>query len=112
MEYIIALVIVIFLTWKWMPPKGVQSITTKQLKEQLHEDKIWLDVRTPQEYQARHIESFQNIPLGSDFSSLPKDREIVVICQSGLRSIQACKQLKKLGYTNITNVRRGMNDWR
>lgn len=112
MEYLIALALIIILAWKWLPPKGVTAITTKQLKDILHEDRIWLDVRTPQEYAIRHIDQFQNIPIGSDFSTIPKDQEIVVICQSGLRSIQACKKLKKLGYTKLTHVRRGMNDWR
>ena len=63
-------------------------------------DKVFVDVRTPGEYKARNIRQFKNIPLGSDFSKLPKDKEIVVICQSGMRSSQACKQLKKLGYEN------------
>ena len=42
----------------------------------------------------------------------PKDKEIILICQSGMRSLQAAKQLKKLGYEHVTNVRGGMSAYR
>lgn len=72
-------------------------------------DKVFVDVRTPAEYKARNVKQFKNIPLGSDLSKLPKGKEIVDICQSGMRSKQACNQLKKLGYEQVTNVRGGMS---
>ena len=65
-----------------MPPKGVKSITEKQLKEELQNfDKVLLDVRTPKEFKKRRIEGFENYPLGSDLSHLPKDKEIIVIAK-------------------------------
>jgi len=92
------------------PTKGVQSISTAQLKNMLNDkDKIFIDVRTPAEFKGRHILQFKNMPLGSSFDKLPKDKEVVVICQSGMRSSQACKQLKKQGFERITNVRGGMS---
>lgn len=114
MEFlIIAALVIVFLIWRMSPAKGVKSISTDTLREILNDqDKVFVDVRTPNEYKARNIPQFQNIPLGSDFSKLPKDKEIVVICQSGMRSAQACKQLKKLGYEKVTNVRGGMSAWR
>ena len=111
METIILIVVIIaFFAWRMMPTKGVRDISTSQLKEIVNDkDKVFIDVRTPREFKGRNIKQFKNIPLGSDFSKLPKDKEIVVICQSGMRSKQACKQLKKLGYQNVTNVRGGMS---
>lgn len=107
--FIIAIVIA-FLVWRMMPAKGVQSISAAQLKNILHDkDKVFIDVRTPAEYKGRNIPQFKNIPLGSNFNQLPKDKEIVVICQSGMRSSQACKQLKKQGFERVTNVRGGMS---
>ena len=103
-------VIAAFLVWRMKPAKGVNSMTTAQLKTVLNDkDKVFVDVRTPAEYKARNVKQFKNIPLGSDFSKLPKEKEIVVICQSGMRSKQACNQLKKLGYEKVTNVRGGMS---
>lgn len=114
MEVVILLGLVIaFIAWRMMPTKGIQTISTDQLKGIVNDkDKVFVDVRTPAEYKGRNIRQFKNIPLGSDYSKLPKDKEIIVICQSGMRSSQACKQLKKLGYDNITNVRGGMSAWR
>ncbi len=105
--------VIVFIAWRMMPTKGIQTISTDQLKRTVNDkDKIFVDVRTPAEYKGRNIGQFKNIPLGSDFSKLPKDKEIIVICQSGMRSNQACKHLKKLGYDNVTNVRGGMSAWR
>ena len=109
---IIIAVLVAFVAWRMKPVKGIQNISTAQLKTMINDkDKVFIDVRTPGEYKARNIRQFKNIPLGSDFSKLPKDKEIVVICQSGMRSKQACNQLKKLGFTKITNVRGGMSTY-
>ncbi|TQR20444.1 rhodanese-like domain-containing protein [Psychrobacillus vulpis] len=107
---IVIAVIVLFLIWRMKPTKGVNTISTAQLKTILNDkNKIFVDVRTPAEFKGRNIMQFINIPLGSDFSKLPKDKEIVVICQSGMRSSQACKHLKKLGYEKVANVRGGMS---
>lgn len=107
---ILAVLIIVFLLWKFKPTKGINTMTTSQLKTQLNDkDKVFIDVRTRAEYKSRSIKQFKNIPLGSDLSKLPKDKEIVVICQSGMRSAQACKQLKNLGYEKVTNVRGGMS---
>ncbi|MFJ7664874.1 rhodanese-like domain-containing protein [Lysinibacillus sp. NPDC097162] len=108
--WIIITIVIGFLIWRMKPAKGVQSISTAQLKNMLNDkDKVFIDVRTPAEYKGRNIPQFKNIPLGSGYDKLPKDKEVVVICQSGMRSSQACKQLKKLGYERVTNVRGGMS---
>ena len=111
--WIVLIVVILFMVWRMRPVKGTKVISTSLLKEQLNDkDKVFVDVRTPAEYKSNHIHQFKNMPLGSDLSKLPKDKEIVVICQSGMRSAQACKQLKKLGYEKVTNVRGGMSSWR
>ncbi len=110
--WIVIAVLIAFFAWRMMPTKGVNNISTAQLKTIINDkDKVFVDVRTPGEYKAKGLKQFKNIPLGSDFSKLPKDKEIVVICQSGMRSKQACKQLKKIGYTKVTNVRGGMSTY-
>ena len=109
---IIIVVAVLFLVWRMKLTKGVRSISAHQLKQELNDsNKVYIDVRTPAEFKARNIKQFKNMPLGSDLSKLPKDKEIVVICQSGMRSAQACKQLKKLGYEKVTNVRGGIGSY-
>ena len=114
MEWIVvAAVLVAFYILRMRGAKGVNAITTAELEKRLNDkNAFFLDVRTQGEFKGRNIRGFKNIPLGSDFSKLPRDKEIIVICQSGMRSQTACKQLKKLGYANVTNVRGGMNSWR
>lgn len=107
--WVLMAMLVAFLLWRLKSTKGVKSISTAQLKAMLNDqDKYFMDVRTKAEYKGRNIPQFKNIPLGSSFEQLPKDKEIVVICQSGMRSLQACKQLKKQGFERVTNVRGGM----
>lgn len=113
----IALVLVVFLFLVGrMLPTGVKSITTKELKEELgKKEKQYIDVRTPSEYKGNHIPGFKNIPLHqleSKVSQLSKHKETYVICQSGMRSVQASKSLKKLGFEHVVNVKGGMNGWR
>ena len=111
--WLVITIAIVFIIWRMRPVKGTKTISTDALKGMLNDkDKVFVDVRTAGEYKARNIRQFKNIPLGSDLSKLPKDKEVVVICQSGMRSAQACKQLKKLGYENVTNVRGGMSAWR
>jgi len=115
MEWIIIIAIVAFFAWRMMPSKGVKTISTEQLKDILKDkSKQFIDVRTPTEYKGRHINEFKNIPLNllkSKLDKLDKNKEVVVICQSGMRSSQAANILKKSGFTNVINVRGGMSAW-
>ncbi|MCM3690165.1 rhodanese-like domain-containing protein [Neobacillus niacini] len=119
MEYINYLLIalfILFIGYRFMPTKGVRNISTAELKNELKDkNKLFIDVRTPGEYKGKHIKEFKNIPLNllaqKAEKELSKDKEVIVICQSGMRSGQASKLLKKLGYTKITNVKGGMNAW-
>ena len=112
MEFILLLIFAAVLAWRFKPVKGMRTVSAAELKTMLHDrDKMFIDVRTPREYGGRHIKQFKNLPLGSDFSKLPRDKEVIVICQSGMRSSQACRQLKKLGFEKVTNVRGGMNSY-
>jgi rhodanese-related sulfurtransferase len=112
MEWIVILVIVAFFAWRMMPAKGVRTIDAAGLKDKLGNKSVqFVDVRTPAEYKARHIKEFKNIPLNtlpSKTESLDKSKETVVICQSGMRSAQAARVLKKNGFENVVNVRGGM----
>lgn len=101
----------------FVPTNGVAQISTSELEQMLEKTSsqaVFIDVREPHEYEAGHIEGFPNYPLssfGETFHELPKDKEIVIICRSGNRSMQAAKILKQEGYMHVTNVKGGMIDW-
>jgi rhodanese-related sulfurtransferase len=75
-----------------------------------------VDVRTPSEYAAGHIEGAILIPnetitTASNPELLPNvDDTILVYCRSGNRSSQAARKLVSLGYTNVYDFG-GINDW-
>ncbi|MGG2027776.1 rhodanese-like domain-containing protein [Gottfriedia sp. S16(2024)] len=115
LNILIIVLIAYFLVQTFLPIKGVKQISTNELKNELKsKGKQFIDVRTSAEYKGRHIKEFKNIPLHllkQNINHLSKDQETIIICQSGMRSKKACKVLKKMGYTNITNVKGGMSTW-
>lgn len=114
---IIAIVIIYIIASKYLS-KGSKVISTSDLKILMQEknpDYFYVDVRTPGEFKSKKIKGFKNIPLNQlmdRLNQIPKEKKVIVICQSGSRSTSACRQLVKSGYTDITNVRGGMNMWR
>ncbi|MCM3762033.1 rhodanese-like domain-containing protein [Halalkalibacter oceani] len=109
------LIVAFFLINKFMPVKGVKQISTSDLKKELkRKDVQFIDVRTPGEFSRNKINMFKNIPLyelSQKGSQLLKEKEVVVICQSGMRSNKATKLLRKMGFQKITNVKGGMSTW-
>jgi len=60
-----------------------------------------IDVRTPEEFRAGHVEKSVNIPLhviGSKMSDLKKKKKVIIaICRSGRRSGTAAWMMKNAG---------------
>lgn len=80
------------------------------------DDTIVVDVREPHEYVKGHIEGAMNIPLAKldeQIASLEqyKAKTLLVVCQSGSRSIPACKTLSKAGFDKVINLDGGMQSW-
>lgn len=62
-----------------------------------------VDVRTPDEYAAKHIDGAVNVPVDDvathDFGG--KDKPIVLYCMHGQRSSRAAEALRSSGYTHV-----------
>ena len=92
---------------------GIKQITPKALDEK--KGMILLDVRTNQEYAQGHIPGAVHIPLseiGEKVKKLKKDKDIVVFCQNGNRSIWAIKRLMGMGFKNLYNLKGGYRAWK
>jgi phage shock protein E len=68
-----------------------------------------IDVRSPGEYQAGHLDGTVNIPLHelrNQISSQVPDKEQVLLlhCLSGTRSALAKRILRQLGYRQVHNL--------
>ena len=90
-------------------------IEPEQLKKKLenHENIFLLDVRTREEFEDHRIEGSVNIPiteLQKRMKEIPKDKEIITICEHGNRSLRAAYVLNKNGYKALS-LTGGMEDW-
>ncbi|MBU5466255.1 rhodanese-like domain-containing protein [Virgibacillus sp. MSJ-26] len=114
-QWIFIILIALFVINRFIPKKGITNITVQEAKDKFKDKSVqFIDVRTPGEYKANHRKPFKNIPLSnlpSQVDKLEKDKEVVVICQSGMRSAKAANMLKKQGFENIYNVKGGMSAW-
>lgn len=69
--------------------------------DHLTDDQLLLDVRNPGELKQGYLTGAINIPvdqLRQRMNELPKDKEIVIYCQVGLRGNVAYRQLVNNGY--------------
>jgi rhodanese-related sulfurtransferase len=98
-------------------PGGIPSIHVVDAERRQAEDAgaIIVDVREPNEYARVRIEGSALFPLSSfaqRFSELPRDRPILVLCQSGSRSLAATAHLLRNGWPEVINVAGGIDAWR
>lgn len=106
---------------------SVKELMPWDLETRLQEnpDLLIVDVREPYEFDAMHIAGSINVPRGIlesacewDYEeTLPdlvraREREIVVVCRSGNRSILAAHSLQVLGYKNVASLQTGLRGWK
>jgi rhodanese-related sulfurtransferase len=77
---------------------------------------IILDVRTPEEFNAGHIENAININVADsnftcEVSKLDKNATVAVYCRSANRSGVATKEMAELGFTDMYDMQGGIIDW-
>ncbi|MGK7931655.1 MAG: rhodanese-like domain-containing protein [Microcystaceae cyanobacterium] len=82
---------------------------TEEAKTAINSGAILIDVRTPEEFAAGHIDGAVNIPydqISERISEITEDktRVIVLYCRSGGRATIAEKNLRSTGFTNILNA--------
>lgn len=85
----------------------------RQARTLVAEGAFLLDVRTPEEFADGHIEGAVNVPVQSlreRLDEVPRDRPIVVYCQSGRRSAAAAAILEQAGYEAIHDLG-GIGNW-
>jgi rhodanese-related sulfurtransferase len=88
----------------------VPTVTVPEVSDRAH----LLDVREPAEWSAGHAPGAQHLPmyeLPARLSEVPADRDVVVVCRSGVRSAQVVQFLLGNGWTNVRNLQGGMQDW-
>lgn len=85
---------------------------------------LMIDVREPYEYAAMHIEGSINVPRGVletaceyDYDetvpelAAARDKDVVVICRSGHRSVLAAYNMQLLGFQHTYSLKTGVRGW-
>ncbi len=106
-------------------PKDVEvadafpSITAEKAQSLIDKNKnlVILDVRTPGEFHAGHIEGAQLLDVTQDstflagISTMDKTKMYLVYCRSGQRSRKACSLMQDHGIQDVYNLDEGYLGW-
>ena len=103
---------------------AVRRVSVLEAKRLVDEGYVYLDVRTIEEFGARHPSGAINVPLSllgpagttanAEFLEVimrvfSLDARIVVGCSSGVRSVRAAEMLLSAGYANVVEIRAGLD---
>jgi len=91
-------------------------MTVYELKAELDKNPnlVLIDVREEYEFNICKIPNSFHLPMSifsSIFGNLPKDKELVVLCHHGMRSLMVINFLKQHNYTNVINLEGGIDQW-
>jgi rhodanese-related sulfurtransferase len=84
---------------------------------QKEEDAVFLDVRTPEEFERGIIPNARNMDIykGQGFiyllEELDKSKPYYVYCHAGIRSAKACEIMQEMGFKTTYNLVGGMSAW-
>jgi rhodanese-related sulfurtransferase len=94
----------------------INEITPNELRNRLHDDEkdlVVIDVRENEEVAQGIIPEAKHIPLQQipeSLNELDTDKQYIMVCRSGKRSMQAAMHLKEHGY-KVSNMAGGMLEW-
>jgi len=93
----------------------IKEISVIELKDRMDikDDFILLDVRESNEVNICALNGAVHMPMitiPNLLSELDRDKEIVVMCHTGVRSFQVCQYLVENGY-NAVNLQGGIDQW-
>lgn len=102
----------------------IREIFPWDMQEKIDDKLLVVDIREPHEYQAMHIEGSINAPRGIleqcsewDYEeTIPelvqaRERNVVVVCRSGNRSVLAAYTLQQLGFRHVYSLKTGLRGW-
>ncbi len=92
------------------------SLTPMEVRAKLDakEDFVFLDVRSPGEWEEVRLPGSMLIPLGAlreRSGELPRDKEIVAFCKASLRGYEAARILLGQGFTDVKVMDGGVAMW-
>jgi rhodanese-related sulfurtransferase len=99
-------------------PGGKSGLTPTQATLLINrQDAQVIDLRGAEDYARGHLPDARNIPL-EQFTARAgeidkfKDTPLILVCQNGAQSANACRQLQKLGFGKVDSLAGGIAGWR
>lgn len=94
----------------------VKEICPTTTQDRVKKGALLVDVRETDEVSqlAYDVPNIINIPLSEfeeRYTEIPKNKEVVMVCRSGGRSLRAAGFLVNHGYTNVVNMEHGLIRW-
>nr|WP_315142810.1 rhodanese-like domain-containing protein [uncultured Flavobacterium sp.] len=94
----------------------VKEICPTTTQDWVKNGALLVDVREVDEVAqlAYDVPNIINIPLTvfeENFTKIPKDKDVVLVCKSGARSLRAAGFLVNHGYDKVVNMKHGMIRW-
>lgn len=94
----------------------METISAEELKVLLDGDApvFLLDVREEWEYAICYIHDSVNIPMSEITDKLDKldgERDTVVLCHHGMRSLQVANYLENAGFKKVRHLEGGITAW-
>ena len=85
----------------------IKQIDVSKARKLVESGATIIDTREKPVYDKGHLNGAIHIPV-SEFRSrldeIPKDKDVYLYCQTGVRSYNMARALKQYGYENITNI--------
>lgn len=94
----------------------VQQLSPAEVQTRLRSESVplLLDVREPWETEICIIAGSRNLPMmqvPSGLATLERDREVVIVCHHGVRSLQVAMFLEQSGFERVINLSGGIDAW-
>lgn len=90
------------------------AIAPAEAKTLVQQGALLIDVRTPDEFDVKHLDGAINIPvdqLEARAAELPKDKDLILYCRSGTRSAQGRTTLSRSGFSRVHDLG-AMKNWK
>jgi rhodanese-related sulfurtransferase len=99
-------------------PAAIPSVDVKEAAARADADEpggpVILDVREPDEFTTVRVDGSAHLPMSvfvQRIAELPKDRQLLVLCATGVRSAAVTGYLLRSGWSDVANIDGGITAW-
>lgn len=98
---------------------GIPRLTNEQFSKQAAKaNSVILDVRTPEEFNAGHIEGailidyLETENFTKQILTLDKSKNYLLYCRTGKRSLNAAYIMQEKGFKQVSDLKDGITGWK